>query len=1311
MANECKFQRLEEKVSFDDGQTWESQAPPVYHKGGLVEPYSLDCSGGGDINERWTIVDGDYLCDGYNKYKKEILEVSYDGGVTWYPSYPLAARLGEFVEYDEQYCAYAAEIHYWVNGKYGCPFGCPSGYECRLVNGRYDCYKAQSSHTPSGNPRYPFRIGGDPLKIVKCPNDILTSSLLASDPYDIFYLRIGQCAHEIADRAVQDKVYFEYLDTTDAISLTRIGSYAFYGCSGLTVDGEQLSSGLTNVTVPSGVTDIGEYAFYGCSALTDVVISNAPCSIGRYAFEGCTSLSGLTLGNSYTSIGYGAFEGCANITSNITIPSTVTSIGGRAFSGCSGITNITIQEGVTSIGSGAFNDTSITDLTIPNSVSGNITSNSSPFPIGCQYLTGVTIGSGITSAITDYFAVSPVSYLSLNCSTVSRRSTSQMATLPFEHVILGDNVSNLNQNAFYEARQLTTVEIGSGITSISEGAFTLCTSLTSINIPSSVTSIGNYGFWSCRSLTSIDIPSGVTSIGESAFRYCSGLTSITVEATTPPTLGNYAFDYTNDCPIYVPADSLRAYQIASGWRNYASRLRVIPKFSGKWLATYNGGTTSSAECDSTSAITNGEVITTNLTTIEIGKCVTSVGENAFQGCSSLTSIDLPFSIASIGSSTFENCTSLTSITCLATTPPTLGSHTFDNTSNCPIYVLPDSLSAYQTASGWSDYASRIQAITFKLLATYSDSSISRVSCNDNTTLTSGETMTIPSPISAMTSANIGDCVTSIGQSAFTNCTSLTSVTIPNSVTSIGSTAFTWCTSLSSIDIPNSVTSVGESAFAYCGSLTSIDIPSGVTYISYKTFQNCTSLTSVTIPNGVTGIGGSAFNQCRSLTSITIPNSVTTIGSSAFEYCSGVTSIDIPSGVTSINNGVFQNCTSLTSVTIPDSVTYIGQSAFRYCSGLTSVTIPNRVITISQLAFFGCSGLTSIDIPSSVTYIGERAFQNCSGLISVAVDAVTPPTLVGNNVFAFTQIPTRGYIYVPSESVDTYKAASGWSNYASRIRSNATKLVATYSDSSVVKIYCNSSSILSTGDTMNLPNPISAMTSASIGSCVTTIGQSAFADCISLTSCTIDSGLTTIGQTAFYGCTSLTSINIPSGVTSISGSAFSQCSSLTNVVLPNSVTSIGTFVFNACSGLTSINIPSGITSISDGAFNGCSSLTSITIPDSATSIGFQAFGDCSSLESVDIPSGVTSIGNYGFGGCSSLTSITIPNNVTSIDHNAFWGCRGFTSVTCLATTPPTLATNVFYDTNNCPIYVPADSLSAYQSASGWSDYASRLQAIT
>lgn len=133
--------------------------------------------------------------------------------------------------------------------------------------------------------------------------------------------------------------------------------------------------------------------------------------------------------------------------------------------------------------------------------------------------------------------------------------------------------------------------------------------------------------------------------------------------------------------------------------------------------------------------------------------------------------------------------------------------------------------------------------------------------------------------------------------------------------------------------------------------------------------------------------------------------------------------------TAIAQYLFNSCSNLTSVTIPNNVTTIGQYAFEK-SGITSVNIPDGVTRIESYTFNRCKSLLSINIPSGVTYIGDASFFDCSGLTSITVNATTPPTLVGNNVFDNTG---NAPIYVPAASVNAYKAASKWDEYASRIQ--------------------------------------------------------------------------------------------------------------------------------------------------------------------------------------------------------------------------------------------------------------------------------------
>lgn len=236
---------------------------------------------------------------------------------------------------------------------------------------------------------------------------------------------------------------------------------------------------------------------------------------------------------------------------------------------------------------------------------------------------------------------------------------------------------------------------------------------------------------------------------------------------------------------------------------------------------------------------------------------------------------------------------------------------------------------------------------------------------------------------------------------------------------------------------------------------------------------------------------------------------------------------------------------------------------------------------------------------------------------------------------------------------------------------------------------------------------SQLTSVTLPSDLTAIWGYAFSGCTSLHSMQFPSSLTSINACAFSGCTSLVSLQFPSGLTSIGHNAFYGCTSLTSLQFPSNLTSIGASAFAGCKGLTSLQFPSGLTFIGGAAFEDCTSLVSLQLPSGLTSIGSAAFAYCSGLTTLQFPSGLTSIGVRAFQNCTGLTSLELPSGLTKIEEGAFWGCSNINSIYAYMPDP------LLFDgeakdfptcfNENCTLYVPKKSYTAYIVAPGWGDF--------
>lgn len=607
-------------------------------------------------------------------------------------------------------------------------------------------------------------------------------------------------------------------------------------------------------------------------------------------------------------------------------------------------------------------------------------------------------------------------------------------------------------------------------------SFANCSALKTVKLPNSVTTLKNRTFTGCTALESIDMPDGLTVLSQEIFNGCTSLRTANFgENSSLTTISSRAF---NGCAalesIYIPygvntINSQAFHECESLKRVYVSDVTVLlnTRSSGSELFSAAGA----------NLYLNDELVTE----LQIPDSINTLTYNTgVKGCASVTSLKVPDAVSRIDNSNnnslFNDLPNLKTIYMLAGAPPTINNTGYSIVSPyslvTDIFVPSNSGEAYRNTKGWDKVASYIRStlspaevrFTYELI---NDGSAYSVIGRGNVTDT---IIMIPStyndiPITSIgngafsshtdiTKVTIPHGVTSIGDNAFSSCTSLSSITVPTSVTRLGEYVFYHCDSLTSISLSDNITSIGEYAFAYCTSLGSINIPKGITQVSGHVFYHCSSLTSITLHEGITRVMWYAFEYCSSLETVRIPKSLTYFGSRAFamtplkyvyysgkleDWCSieqfgnlgtndfsGYYGSPIP---TSINGQLYCNGTSLPSeLLIPYSVTSIPSFAFRYAN-ITSLIIPDNVTSIDHFAFGNCENLREAEIGRGVTYIGRNVFVGCKNMTSLVIKTTKPPYFEASGSYDINTVTT---IYVPKESVEVYKAATNWSNYADRI---------------------------------------------------------------------------------------------------------------------------------------------------------------------------------------------------------------------------------------------------------------------------------------
>ncbi len=579
-------------------------------------------------------------------------------------------------------------------------------------------------------------------------------------------------------------------------------------------------------------------------------------------------------------------------------------------------------------------------------------------------------------------------------------------------LILGDNFTRIDFDAFRNTK-VSEVVIDHTPETIGTGLFLNCTSLQEVSFSDDI-EIPSYMFQSCTSLSTLNYNADVSSIGEAAFDHCTSMTSLTLPSSLT-TIGKDAFSYCTGIETIVFPDNVS--YIGRGAFAHCTSLEELNLPSG--LATLY-------ERENFAACTS-------LTTVHfpVNETFHTIPYLCFDGCTNLVSADIPANVTNISQLAFRNCGFTELPEGWGRKSITYGDQPFNG---CPIISItfPDDWTSIPNNFCWGWKSLR--------------------------------------------EVHFGSGVTSVGSSAFRECTALTDgakVVIPANVNSIGSHCFyqSGLTSLpsginraditlesyvfakchfASVDVSN-WTTIPQGCFSECSSLTSAVFGSSLTSIKSYAFSNCSLLDTVSpLPASLNDMGSYCFSgtalsdipaglhdctfgehifEGTPMTSITMPDGMTTVPAYMFASCASLTTVDL-NDVTTLGNFAFSGCSLLNSVTAPEVVT-VGENAFYRNHALVSIELPS-VVTVKSNAFNESSHLETVDLGTHIATLGQDCFNNIQTMQAVYIRNGAAIVSLSTRFTSYPAHP-KPLIYVPEGLLDSYKGAAGWSNYREYFR--------------------------------------------------------------------------------------------------------------------------------------------------------------------------------------------------------------------------------------------------------------------------------------
>lgn len=958
---------------------------------------------------------------------------------------------------------------------------------------------------------------------------------------------------------------------------------------------------ITSVKVDGAIL-IGERAFANCTDLKTVDLGKST-TVCSQAFYNCTSLESISSEHLLT-LGDRAFEDCKALESITFNGNQTLALGSDVFQNCENLKNVVIEQplslsdGVANIFANDFN---IENLTI-KSINFADPNDTLHMLYGKTYAEQISyalksVSLGNLNKINPYLFYNFTNLEEVSIDSLEEKSAGahsfegcyNLSTLNFDDLsVVGDyafkstnlksfnlgKIESLGSYAFYSCANLDVDISELKVPTISAYAFGECVSLKSVKPSDQVRKIENNAFTQCSNVKEIVLGPNIESVGLGAFEKCDALTEISL-----PFLGEST----------TSSNKHFAYIFGNGNSNYSDIQVKVP--SSLKTVTINS--------DITAIPDKAFYHCQNIQSISIPTTITSIGQYAFNDCKFLKKVTLPEGLLSIDKYAFSNCSTLTNIT-IPVSVESIGQYILTGDTALESITIPF-IGLTKT-----DDTSKINY----LFSDAAPESLKLINI-ENAEFIANDAFKGSDKITAINILSEG--LTSIGTSAFENCSSLIALQITSTVlTEIKDRTF-YGTGIEEFVVQSNIKSIGASAFeksnltsiTFNGELTSIkdnafkgtklisvNLPK-IQNVGESIFANNLSLKSVTQQDGALTIGEREFEQCSSLESIAIASSVTSIGQNCLEGCSSLISVELPFiGKEDANEAMFFSIlfgdttaqkpqpsvpSSLTNVTITNA-TIIPNNAFYNLSSIKSIDLNgnDKLVSIGSNAFYGCTALNVVNIPSSVQTLASTAFEGCYKLvevvderdsISISSQPVNAPSVL--NTYSTKEIrENRKNIVITDDGFEFYRAGMG---DLSDTSNNDWYLVDYNHSLAALEL---PKSVSKDNVTINKYNLIThfaydnaLIESLSLPTTIISIGDSAFGGCINISDFEFSTAntleLVDIGENAFNGCAKISEVNFPASTTIIKYGAFRGCISLSIVKLPSSITTIEDNAFENC----------------------------------------------------------------------------------------------------------------------------------------------------